>query len=232
MEHSCYRCQAEIAEGAAFCAHCGAPQIRVALPETDAQPASPDATGTQFPAQQTSWLPPGAYAPQPGAILWPLAWRGALISGLAAAVLSGLPFVQMGCLLWMLGAGALSVALYRRHAPGTLITPGMGMKLGALAGLFGWLANAVVSTMTFVALRNSGNFRRAMEDAMTRQLAGNTDPKVHEMMQNLLEWMSTPQGAATVVVLSIAAFGVIFVLITAAGGAIGASMFGQRRDFR
>ena len=131
----------------------------------------------------------------------------------------------------MLGAGALSVALYRRHAPGTLITPGMGMKLGALAGLFGWLAYAVVSTMTFVALRNSGNFRRAMEEAMQRQLAGNTDPKVHEMMQNLLGWMSTPQGAATIVVLSIAVFGVIFILITAAGGAIGASMFGQRRDF-
>lgn len=228
MEHPCYRCQAEIAEGAAFCAHCGAPQIRVALPETDAQPASPDAAGTQLPAPQTSWSQPEAYAPQPGAILWPLAWKGALISGLAAAVLSGLPFVQMGCLLWMLGAGALSVALYRRHAAGTLITPGMGMKIGALAGLFGWLPNAVVFTMTFVGLRNSGNFRRAMEEAMQHQLAGSTDPKAHEMMQTLLEWMSTPQGAATVV----AALGVVFLLITAAGGAIGASVFGKRRDFR
>lgn len=169
---------------------------------------------------------------QPGVIRWDLAWKGALLSGIGAAVLTSIPFVSVGCCLWMLGAGAASVALYRRQVPGVLITPGMGMRLGALAGVFGFIANAIVSTVSFVALKKSGNFRRLMEEQMQKQMAGNSDPKVHQMMQNMLDWMSTPQGAATLIVLFLAIFGIIFVLLTAAGGALGASMFNPRRDFR
>src|SRR5580658_8494432 len=77
---------------------------------------------------------------QPGAIRWDLAWKGALLCGVGAAILSAIPIVSLGCCLWMLGAGALAVMLYQRQVPGTLITPGMGMRLGALAGVFGCLA--------------------------------------------------------------------------------------------
>jgi hypothetical protein len=169
---------------------------------------------------------------QPGAIRWDVAWKGALLCGIGAAILSAIPIVSVGCCLWMLGAGALSVSLYRRQVPGTLITPGMGMRVGALAGVFGFLVNAVVSTVSFVAFRSNGDFRRTMQEQMNKQMAGNSDPKVREMMQRMVEWVSTPQGAATLMVLVLLVLAVVFLLFTAAGGALGAALFGRRRELR
>jgi hypothetical protein len=116
--------------------------------------------------------------------------------------------------------------------PGTLITPGMGMRVGALAGVFGFLMNAVVSTVSFVAFRSSGDFRRTMQEQMNKQMSSNPDPKVREMMQHMLEWIGTPQGAATMMVLVLMVLAVVFLLFSAAGGALGASLFGRRREFR
>lgn len=241
MEHPCYRCHADIPENTAFCPHCGAPQIRVVAPEssvdeaTDAASLTPPAT----PASPTSVAPPwmrggAAYPPLPGVVLWPLAWKDALLCGVGAAVLFVLsaPVIRMGGVIWMLLGGALAARLYRRHLPGTTVTPGMGMRLGALAGVFGFLANAVTSLLSFLALHNSGAFRHAMEEQMQMQLAGNTDPQVHQIMHNLLDYMSTPQGAATMITVFLLMFGLMFVLLSAAGGALGASFFGRRHDVR
>ena len=52
------------------------------------------------------------------------------------------------------------------------------------------------------------------------------------MMQRMVGWMSTPQGAATMILLVLLIMGMVFVLFTAAGGALGASMTGSRREFR
>ena len=169
---------------------------------------------------------------QPGAIRWDLAWKGALLCGVGAAVLSAIPIVSVGCCLWMLGAGALAVNFYQRQVPGTLITPGMGMRVGALAGVFGFVVNAVVSTVSFLAFRANGDFRRAMQEQMDKQLSSNPDPKVREMAQRMLDWIATPQGAATMMVLVLVTLAIVFVLFTAAGGALGASLFGRRREFR
>jgi hypothetical protein len=166
------------------------------------------------------------------AIRWDLAWKGALLSGIGAAILTAIPFVSIGCCLWMLGAGAFSVSLYRKQVPDVLITPGMGMKLGALAGVFGFIANAVVTTISFVTLRTSGNFRKAMQEQMQKQMSSTPDPKVQAAMQRMLDWMNTPQGAAAMIVLFLLMMAVIFILFTAAGGALGASMSGRRREFR
>lgn len=132
----------------------------------------------------------------------------------------------------MLGAGAVCVNLYRQRVPGVTITPGMGMRLGALAGLFGFIVNAVVTTAAFVARKSNGDLQQAMQAQMRKQMASTPDPKVQEAMQRMLDWVSTPQGAATMIVLVLIFMGVVFVLFTAAGGALGASMNGRRREFR
>jgi hypothetical protein len=240
VEYPCYQCRAEIQEGVAFCPHCGAPQIRVAAPDNGAAtPADSDNSGNVFPPLQSGGQQPSAwsqgglpYPPGPGAIRWDVAWRGALLCGVGAAVLTTIPFVSIGCLLWMLGAGALCVSLYQRRVPDAVITPGMGMKLGALAGLFGFLVNAMVSTTSFVRMHASGDFRRAMEEQMQKQLSGNSDPKVQEMMQHMLDWVATPQGAATMIALVLVVSAAVFVLFSAAGGALRASLFRGRREFR
>jgi len=240
VEHPCYRCQTEIPESVAFCPHCGAPQIRVIPPEGESgttQPSVPEVPPNVLPpppsiAQPGTWTAGAPYPPQPGAIRWELAWKGALLCGIGAALLTAIPIVSTGCCLWTLGAGALSVSFYRRQLPDMVVTPGMGMKVGALAGLFGFVVSALVTTVSFVALRSSGDFRRAMEQQIRRQMSANPDPKVQQMIQNMMDWMSTPQGAATLIVLILLVMGVVFVLFSAAGGALGASLFGRRREFR
>ena len=132
----------------------------------------------------------------------------------------------------MLGAGAICVNLYRRQVPGTVVTPGMGMRVGALAGAFGFVVNAIVTTAAFVGRRSSGDLQKAMQEQMRKQMASTPDPKVQEAMQRMTQWMSTPQGAATMIVLVLFVMGIVFVLFTAAGGALGASMNGSRRQFR
>jgi hypothetical protein len=240
VDHPCYRCQADIAEGTTFCPHCGAPQIRVTPPESETPqpmmptPNVPPGSGAYPPVPpSSSWNQADApYATLPGQVRWELAWKGALLCGVGAAIFSAIPYVSMGCCLWMLGAGALAVSLYRRHVLGTVITPGMGMKIGALTGLFGWLLNALVTAISFVVGRTSGDLRQQMEEQMKKQVAGSPDPKVQQAMQQIVDWISTPQGMATMIVLVLIFMGVVFLLITAAGGALGASMSGRRRDFR
>jgi hypothetical protein len=165
-------------------------------------------------------------------VQWDLAWKGALLAGVGAAILTAIPFVSIGCCLWMLGAGMLAVAMYRKQVPGTLITSGMGMKIGALAGMFGFMVNAVLTVMSFALFRSNNDFRRAMQEQMQRQMAANPDPKAQAIVQHFMDWMSSPQGAATFVVLILLGLGVVFIAITAAGGALGASMSDSRRELR
>ena len=238
MEHPCYRCQALIEEGIAFCPHCGAPQIRVAPPEENlpATPPAPPVEPGEFPSPtqpSPAWSSGGMpYVPPANAIQWNLAWQGALLAGAGAAILTAIPFVSIGCCLWMLGAGALSVALYQRRMPGTMVTPGMGMKLGALAGAFAFMINAVVTTLSFVFFRSSSDLRRAMQEQMEKQIASNPDPKAQELGHRIVDLMTTPQGVATLIVVGLMVMAVMFVLFCSAGGALGASMFGRRREFR
>jgi len=235
VENPCHHCQALIEEGIAFCPHCGAPQIRV-IPAEENMPATPAASGppAEFsPAPQVPWSSgPTPYPPVPGAIQWELAWRGALLAGAGAAILSAVPIVSLGCCLWTLGAGALAVTLYQRRVPDIIITPGMGMKLGALAGVFAFVIHAIITTVSFVAFRTSSEFRRALQEQMDKQLANASDPKAQEIMRQMFDWINTPQGMATFMVLMLVMLAVLFVVFTAAGGALGASMFGKRREFR
>ena len=170
--------------------------------------------------------------PAPPTIYWELAWKSALLCGIGAAVLTSLPIASVGCCLWMLAAGAGTVALYQKRVPDIQVTPGMGMKLGALAGAFGFAVHAVVATVSFLTLRSRGDFRQALETQMQKQMATTPDPKAQQMMQQMLDWMNTPQGAATLIVIFLIVMAVVFVLFCAAGGALGASMFGRRREFR
>ncbi len=196
-------------------------------------PATPGGSAEFPPTQPTPWSPGATpYPPLPGAIQWDLAWRGALLAGAGAAILSAIPIVSLGCCLWTLGAGAVSVGLYQRRVPGTLITPGMGMKLGALAGVFAFVIHAIVNTVSFVAFRSSSEFRRALQEQMDKQLANSPDPRAQQIMRQIFDWINTPQGMATFMVLILVLLAVMFVVFTAAGGAIGASMFGRRREFR
>jgi hypothetical protein len=229
VEHLCYKCQTSIDETLPFCPHCGAPQIRVASPEADESqnmtPGPPD-----VPAEVTQPAPwPGgaaAYTP-PSAIQWDLAWKGALVSGLGAALLTALPFLALGCGLWLLGCGALSVWLYQRRVPGTVVTPGMGMRIGAVAGTVGYVATTIWSVVSFAY--NSQEFRVAMQAQIDKSIGANPDPRAQELMRQFVGNLNTPQGLATFFVLILVIMAVAFVIFSAAGGALSASILTRRR---
>lgn len=242
MDNPCYSCKTTIPEGVPFCPSCGAPQIRVTFPEPESPPpVIPDQPSA--PTFQRQLAPDGTWAPQPadnallpGAIRWDLAWKGALLAGVGAslltAVLASVPGVSLLCCVWLLAAGAISVSFYQRQVPGTVITPGMGMKLGALSGAFGFIVHAIWTTVSFIALKSSNEFRRIFQEQMEKTLSSNPDPKAKELLDQFVTWMSSPIGLATLIVLSLLLVAVFFLIFTAAGGALGASVFGRRRESR
>jgi len=177
-----------------------------------------------------SWTLGGPGHVASGAIQWELAWKGALLAGLGAAVLTAMPVMGLGCCLWLLGAGALAVWLYQRRIPGSWVTPGMGMRIGAAAGGIGFFANALWMVLRFTA--NSQELRKAMQEAFDKSISANPDPRAQEVMRQFMGNLSTPQGFATFFVLILAVMGVAFVIFGAAGGALGASIFARNRNLR
>lgn len=164
------------------------------------------------------------------AVQWEIAWKGAFLAGALAALLTAVPYVSVGCCLWLLGAGALAVALYLRRLPGTFVTPGMGMRIGALAGVIGFVFNSLWSVVRFGA--RSQEFRTALQEQLQRSAASNPDPRTQEMTQQFINNLNTPAGLATFFVLMLVILGIVFVVFAAAGGALGASLSAGRREFR
>jgi hypothetical protein len=228
VEHPCYKCQTSIDEVLPFCPHCGAPQIRVSSPEEEVAQAAPLTPDTPQVMPPASWTPAPTYHPQ--AVQWEAAWQGAILSGLIAAVLSAAPVISMGCCLWLLGAGAMSVFLYQRRVPASLVTPGMGMRIGAFSGVVGFVASTF--WLVFQFARNSQEFRRALQEQMEKSIGSNPDPRAQDIMRQFMNNLNTPQGLATFFVLMLVVIAITFIIFSAAGGAIGAAMFARRRDVR
>jgi hypothetical protein len=228
VEHPCYKCQTSIDEGLPFCPHCGAPQIRVTSP--DEEPAQPPPVGPDAPqvTPGAAWAPSAAYHPQ--VVQWEAAGKGAILSGLIAAVLTAVPVVSVGCCLWLLGAGALSVFLYQRRVPAALVTPAMGMRIGALSGVVGFVASTF--WMVFRFAKDNQEFRTALQEQMDKSIGSNPDPRAQDIMRQFMNNLNTPQGLATFFVLMLVVVAIAFVVFSAAGGALGAAMFARRRDLR
>jgi hypothetical protein len=226
VDHLCYKCQTSIDETLPFCPHCGAPQIRVTVPEEET-PSLPNVAAPHV--TPSSWPPPPPPY-QPNAVQWTIAAKGALLAGVISAILSGIPVVGFGCCLWMLGGGALAVWLYQRRIPGVFVTPGMGMRMGALSGAIGFLVTAV--WWVFLFTKNSQEVRTVFAEQMEKSIARNPDPHAQEVGHQIINYMNTPEGLATFFVAGLAIMAVIYVVFCAAGGALGASMFTRRRNQR
>jgi hypothetical protein len=67
---------------------------------------------------------------------------------------------------------------------------------------------------------------------MDKSIAANPDPRAQELMRQFTANLNTPEGLATFFVVMLAVMAIVFVIFTAAGGALGASMFARRRNLR
>ena len=213
MEHSCHRCGATVDDGVAFCPHCNAPQIRVAGAETIAQAATmPEiASGS-----------PTSYASPLTTIQWSQALPAAAWAGLVAAIVMAIPLGAFG--LGMLGAGAVSVVLYRRRNPAAQITPAMGARLGAASGALGFGIFAIISSVKMLLFGSGGQEREQMLAYIQQSTARNSDPQVQQM----LEYLKTPQGLALMMGLSLIVILVAFLAFSSAGGALAAALLRRK----
>jgi hypothetical protein len=225
MDHPCYKCGHPVEDGKPFCAQCGAPQIRVAMPEV--LPATTSVSGIDVPvfpeAASISQAPSGGFS---ATIAWPIALRTCAIAALIAALLMTLGL--MVPLLAALGASFLAVNLYHRSNPAWLVNARSGSRIGAVCGMLFFLIGAVLETLAVAITHSGSQVREKMIEALQTAASRSNDPQV----QAAFDQLKTPEGIALMLVLGMM---VLFVVSIAAGGLAGAltgAFIGRRKGPR
>ena len=212
MENPCYKCGASVEDGTPFCPRCNAPQIRVAGPE----PLAPAATTPEVVIERYA----SHASPQPSTLEWSQALPSAGIALLAAILLI---LIGTPAGLGMLAAGFLSVVLYRRRCPLTLVTAGTGMRLGALTGVLGFGATAAILAL-WTAFRSGREIHDAFLNYIQQYAAHSSDPH----MQQVLELFNTPEGFTFIMILSLVMTLVAFLIFSSLGGTIAAFLLHRK----
>jgi di/tricarboxylate transporter len=149
--------------------------------------------------------------------------RAALYAGVIAAVLTSIPIAPV-ILLALPCAGFLSVLFYRRWRNEAILRPKAGFKLGALAGVFGFVGLLVQTVIGTVTAAGQAELRQTMMDAVQQVQQRTPDPQKRQM----LEYAKTPQGLAIMMLLSLAFLAVMFIVLSGAGGAFSASLLRRK----
>jgi len=224
MEHACHQCGTAVEEGTAFCRQCGAPQIRVATAQEEpASPPLPPGTpdDAQPPAQPVVLGAQGAAAAAPAGVEWSQALPAAAAAGVVLALAWAVP--ALGFALWVVAGGFVGVAIYRHRAPAAALTPRLGARIGAIAGLFGFGVFVLVLAVNLL-FGGSGKFRDLLHQIVQQAVARNPDPRAQQAMQQMM----TPAGLALLVTFGMIVFLIVFLLFSSAGGALGAWLIGGK----
>jgi hypothetical protein len=203
-------CGAQLPPDARFCHKCGKPQGSDPIFEPE----------TAIPPEPAAAAPHAA----PAALDFhnPVAVRVGLSMASLATLLTCLPFVNLGFLLWWLAAGFFSVYMYRRRT-GQQLTVRGGVRLGWITGIFTFAIMTVLFTISIIPVAVSkgglGNFFQQSLHSMP----GN-DPSVQEA----LRMFETPAGIASILLAMLVMFFVFITLLCTAGGALGAKFAGRQ----
>ena len=220
MDHPCYKCAQLVEDGVPFCAHCGAPQIRVAIPDLSPVTVAP---GAEASAQDNPVLP--GYATAPTAYL-PTRWVATLQPCVLAAFISVLlialglnPFVAM------LGAGMLAVIFSRRRSPEIVIKAGTGARLGAISGLFCFGMSATLEAIVVAVFHKGPELRNAMLQVIQQAATKTSDPQV----TTALDYFKSPQGLAVMLLFALVSAFFASIILGSIGRTLG-GVFLSRRD--
>jgi len=219
MDHSCDKCGHSIEDGKAFCPQCGAPQIRVAIPEAEAEPMHAGAGAV--PALEVQMAPDFSTSPiaalpvSPAYPIQPCA--------LAAAVALGLTLLGLNPFVAAFVSGFLAVAFFRRRRPGAVIRSGAGAKLGAVSGFLFFGVSTILETSAVVILHKGAEIRGAMLDKVQQAAARYPGQDV----QPFLDFVKSPNGFAIMMVASVIFGFLAFIVLSGCGGALGAAFLGR-----
>jgi hypothetical protein len=146
----------------------------------------------------------------------------ALIGGAVAGILSGIPFVNCLCCLWIIGGAMLAAYLLTKDSPVALSAGD-----GAIVGIFTGIVAAFVEVIISIPFK-------AVTDKFMRNMIDRFSEYYDEMPQ---DWESWFEGGAfdssfvwTIIGLVISA--VIFAALGALGGIIGISLFRKKTTQR
>jgi hypothetical protein len=129
--------------------------------------------------------------------------------------------------LSMLMAGVLSVYLYRKRNPWSHLSTGAGAKLGIASGFFGSIAFGWIAATLVLAFHAGAQLRSIIIQALDQSAARNSDPQAQQM----IEYLKTPEGLSTAIILFAGFLFVFLIGMACAGGAFGAVMV-RRREGR
>ncbi len=225
MEHSCHQCGNPLEDGTPFCKHCGAPQIRVMDEEPASEPLPPGTPGEVQPPAQPVPLG-GSGAGVPVGVDWSQAVPAAALAGVLLAIAWVIPVA--GFLLWLIAGGLVGVAMYRRRAPQATLSAGLGARIGALAGLFGFAVFAILFGLELLATRGSGRVRQMLQQVIEQAAARNADPHAQQAIQQLM----TPAGMALMITIVLVFFLAAFLALSSLGGAVGGWLLGRKQGDR
>ena len=221
MNYSCHKCGRTLEEGRPFCPDCGAPQIRVILPEAAPQPAlAGEGAVLQGHAEAVHVLPSDS------ANTLPVGWSHDLKPcGLAAVIAIALSLVGLNPFVAALAAGWLAVTFSRRRMLGTAIRSRAGARLGATTGLLIFGLSTIFETLAVVLLHKGAELRSQMLDKVQQVAQHYPGPEV----QPFVDFVKTPEGFAFIMVGSVI-FGLIaFIALGSVGGALGAWFLGRNQ---
>ena len=193
-------CGAQLPPDAVFCHKCGKPQREIVVPDA---PTAPPAV----------MVPPAPLRIEtvPLSFRNPVALRIAILVAASATVLSFvLPFVN-----WLAG-GFFAVFFYRRRT-GLFLSVGAGLRMGWITGVLAFVPSALV-----FAVEGLPRLGPAIEQQM-KNMQGQ-DPA---MVQQMIQFFKSGPGLATAAMFALGAMFVLIIVLSMAGGALGAKVVGH-----
>ncbi len=220
MEVTCSRCHQTVQPGDCFCPFCGLPQL-VYTADGSSGPGQPERAGEAV--------------RDAGSVDWKAALRLALMLAIPAGALCSMfsPAGILGVPL-MAAAGAWAVALYMRGRRPAWITIGAGARIGLVTGILGGWTAAFATAISLYAMRfwqhqgkNVDAAWLAQINLSTQQLAAmGFDAQTIAMNKAM---MLSPEGHAGFMLFSVVLLAIIILVVSVAGGALGARFLGRPR---
>ncbi len=143
----------------------------------------------------------------------------ALIGGVIAGVLSGIPFVSCLCCLWIIGGGILAAYFLTKESSVTLSAGD-----GAIVGIFTGIIAAVVEVFVNIPFR-------AFNEKLVQSILDRFAQYAEEMPPGWESWLEEGaiEGSIVWTILGLIMSAIIFSALGALGGIIGISLFGKKK---
>ena len=214
MQNICYRCGRPVEGQVAFCAACGAPQIRVSAPEQPLNvPEEQQDVPPVFP--EPSFPPSGLLAPSAG-----IAWKDFVRAATPLAALTGIvtvPLAPLGLFVLLPATLIWAIARYRRNRP-LAIRAGEGARMGAVMGALSFLFFLPCFLVTITVWQ--AQYREMMIARINEIAVQNPDPQAQQMTQ----WFTTPHGLLVFTAMGLGTILLIFLVIGTGSGALAVAL--------